>query len=394
MAFVTAWADTPVQQRLVIDGFAGPGGWSEGLRMLGLRDVGLEWDEAACKTRAAAGHTTIRCDVSPFALAPLIGKVWGLIQSPPCTKLSMAGKGIGRRYLDLLADGVRRMMRGDDCRQEVRDAIYPGALAVQQDAEDARPAERKWGREKVEAAAREDAFVTSLMLEPARFLYTLIAGDTRNGRPLEWVAFEQVSAALWLWKVYAAELRRLGWHVATAVLNTADYGAGQSRERAILIASAVHEVHMPAPTHGRQHGEDLFGTVTLPRVTMAQALGWDQTSRPAAALGCNVDQEVGAGTRLALLTAMNDRRHWAWKRPAPTIGGTVGHVGGRQADGHLNLPSADAAVLQTFRRDYPFQGGKVQRAKQIGDAMPPLLAAHVVAVATGVSLAMQAVLAA
>lgn len=32
---------------MIIDAFAGPGGWSEGLRMLGLTDVGLEWDEAA-----------------------------------------------------------------------------------------------------------------------------------------------------------------------------------------------------------------------------------------------------------------------------------------------------------------------------------------------------------
>lgn len=358
-----------------------------------------EWDEAACKTRAAAGHTTIRCDVSSFVLAPLIGKVWGLIQSPPCTKLSMAGKGIGRRYLDLLAEGVRRMMRGEDCRQEVRDAIYPGALAVQQDAEDARPAERKWGREKVEAAAREDAFVTSLMLEPARFLYALITGDTRNGRPLEWVAFEQVPAALWLWKVYAGELRRLGWHVATAVLNAADYGVGQSRERAILIASAVRPVQMPEATHGEHPGEDLFGRSTLPRVTMAQALGWGYTQRPAPTVtsgGADTGgaEHFGNGTRKAMRAAMGDPRHWAWKRPAPTVSGTVGRVGGKQSNGHLNLDCEEAAILQTFCRNHPFQGTKGQRSKQIGNAVPPLLAAHVVSAPTGIPVAVHAALAA
>ncbi|MDX3358064.1 hypothetical protein PV703_33215 [Streptomyces sp. ME01-24h] len=34
------------QSGLIADLFAGPGGWSEGARMLGLADVGLEWDEA------------------------------------------------------------------------------------------------------------------------------------------------------------------------------------------------------------------------------------------------------------------------------------------------------------------------------------------------------------
>jgi hypothetical protein len=28
----------------VPDGFAGPGGWAEGLRLLGLTEVGMEWD--------------------------------------------------------------------------------------------------------------------------------------------------------------------------------------------------------------------------------------------------------------------------------------------------------------------------------------------------------------
>jgi DNA (cytosine-5)-methyltransferase 1 len=48
---------------VILDLFAGPGGWSEGLRELGLADVGIEIDRWACATRAAAGHATIRADV-------------------------------------------------------------------------------------------------------------------------------------------------------------------------------------------------------------------------------------------------------------------------------------------------------------------------------------------
>lgn len=81
---------------LVVDCFAGPGGWSEGLAELGVRDVGFEWDEWACATRAAAGHATIRADVASWPLGPLQGRVWGLVSSPPCPSWSAAGKKLGR----------------------------------------------------------------------------------------------------------------------------------------------------------------------------------------------------------------------------------------------------------------------------------------------------------
>ncbi|GAA3032673.1 hypothetical protein GCM10020000_07140 [Streptomyces olivoverticillatus] len=75
---------------MIIDGFAGPGGWSEGLRLLGLRDIGLEWDTAACKTRAAAGHLTIQCDVAQYPTAPFQGRAKKQIWSPPCQAWSRA----------------------------------------------------------------------------------------------------------------------------------------------------------------------------------------------------------------------------------------------------------------------------------------------------------------
>jgi len=387
MAFFTAWA--PRQKGIVLDGFAGPGGWSEGIRRwLGLHDVGLEWDESACQTRAAAGHTTIRVDVSAFVLAPLVGRVWGLIMSPPCTKLSAAGTGIGRRFLGLLADGIRRMMRGEDCRQEVRDAIYPVALAEQRKRNAKRPEASRWTDAEMEAAARDDAFVTALMLEPARFLYALVCERGGQGAALEWVAFEQVPAAEPLWRVYAEELRRLGWSAAAGVVNLADYGGGQDRPRAVLVGSSARKVALPPKTHGEVWGDDLFGGRLLPRVTMAQALGWGYLQRPAPTVtgggtATGGAEPFGNGSRKAMLAAMADPRHWAWKRPADTVSGTVGHVGGKQAGGHLNLDPEEGAVLQTFPRDYPFQGTKGQRSRQIGDAVPPLLAAHVVAAAAG-----------
>src|SRR5690606_26273861 len=93
---------------MIVDLYAGPGGWSEGLRALGLVDIGWEIDEAACATRAAAGHQTIRADVATWPLDQLVGRVDGIIASPPCQACSTAGKGTGREVLDELVDAVAR----------------------------------------------------------------------------------------------------------------------------------------------------------------------------------------------------------------------------------------------------------------------------------------------
>lgn len=503
MSYATAWA--PQQRGIVLDGFAGPGGWSEGIRRhLGLLDVGLEWDRAACETRAAAGHTTIRVDVSAFVLAPLLGKVWGLLMSPPCTKFSQSGKGFGRRVLSMLADGIQRIMRGNDCRQEIRDRIYPLALAEQtKDNKDRKP-EKRWTQARVEAAAHEDAFLTVLVLEPARYLYALITADTSNGIPLEWAAFEQVPSVLPLWKVYAIELRRFGWSVWTGILNAANYGVPQTRERAVLLASAIRKVGPPEPTHAKHYEpEGLFGESRPQWVTMAQALGMGATDMPAPTVTAGGGKTGGAEpfpsrARQSLLDAQErgawvlhtnrDQRpdgsrqtidphsapapaltsksggQWVLRngtqknaavreldepagtlffggrcndvswvlrngnqpnaavrttdepaptmafgnnsarvelvndRPATTVCATdriapPGHrdrsPGGQSQYGSpetVRITQAEAAVLQSFPADYAWQGTKTKQFEQIGNAVPPLLAAHAVSAATGIRM--------
>lgn len=434
MAFATQWA--PQQKGIVLDGFAGPGGWSEGIRRwLGLHDVGLEWDEAACRTRSAAGHTTIRVDVSAFVLTPLLGKVWGLLMSPPCTKFSTAGKGFGNKVIGLLAGGIQRMLRGDDCRQEMRDRIYPIALADQERANADRKPEKQWTRDRVEAAAREDAFLTVLVLEPARYLHALLTADTTGGIPLEWAAFEQVPSVLPLWKVYAIELRRFGWSVWTGILNAADYGVPQTRERAVLLASATRKVGPPVATHAKEaEPEGLFGESRPPRVTMAQALGldsggivntrgdrktpggnefpadgpsWALTEKARSwTLHTNRDQKAD-GSRQTIdphtAPALTSKSGGQWilkhnaranatirtmDQPSATL--AFGHARNEyvftNGDQSRMLSPQEGAVLQSFPADYPWQGTKTKTFEQIGNAVPPLLAAHAVSAAAGLPL--------
>jgi len=82
----------------VVDCFAGPGGWSEGMASIGIRAVGLELDGDACRTRVAAGHRTVLADVTAYPPEAFRG-FDGLVASPPCQAFSAAGKreGIGVR---------------------------------------------------------------------------------------------------------------------------------------------------------------------------------------------------------------------------------------------------------------------------------------------------------
>lgn len=82
---------------------------------------------------------------------------------------------------------------------------------------------------------------------------------------------------------------------------------------------------------------------------------------------------------------------WAFQRPATTVAGTprVGRPGHKDRDqgtweawfGGEAVPVTlrELAMLQGFPPDYPFHGTKSQRCAQIGNGMPPQLAAAIVA---------------
>lgn len=97
---------------MILDLFAGPGGWEEGLRLIG-RDynvLGVELDEDACATAEAAGHRRLCGDVRKFAPRKLVTEeVEGLIASPPCQPFSENGRrgGLADPRGDLVHEAMR-----------------------------------------------------------------------------------------------------------------------------------------------------------------------------------------------------------------------------------------------------------------------------------------------
>lgn len=79
---------------VIVDLFAGPGGWSIGLQGHGLDDIGIEFDKDIVATREALGLQTIHADVRDVPV-DFVPQIHGLIASPPCQSFSVAGKQRG-----------------------------------------------------------------------------------------------------------------------------------------------------------------------------------------------------------------------------------------------------------------------------------------------------------
>lgn len=347
---------------MIVDLFSGPRGWSEGLRLAELdADFGIEIDADACATAYAAGHATWHADVADVEPRAFIGeRVEGLIASPPCQAFSQAGKRHGTKDAKRIREHVIRCRDG---------WVDPGD---------------GW----------QDPRAT-LVLQPLRWCSTLWP---------RWLALEQVPPVLPLWRSLELVLGDWGYQVWAGILDAADYGLPQHRERAFLVASLDHQPTKPAPSHGKT------ATSTRERwLTMAEGLGWaEDVDAPLLNTGRDWKpggdrdsaQKIDSRAQPAPCLSAKAGGQWFFERPATTVQGDPriwppGHkvngddrrrlgvevaderYGDRAGSRALRLSVEQALRLQGFRADYPVQGTLTSRFRQVGDAVPPPLAAAV-----------------
>lgn len=371
----------------VLDGFAGPGGWDEGIKHLDLEVVGLEWDTAACNTARAAGHVRHQVDVSAGDPAEY-GPVRGLIMSPPCQGFSPAGKRVGAREdAEMLLETIRGIRTYSDCVKAIE--------YLREHMKDSR---------------------SIFVLEPLRYALRLTP---------TWIALEQVVTVLPIWEAIAEVLGRVGYSVKTGFVQAEQYGVPQTRKRAYLVAVAPWvgaEAEFPAPTHSKYYPRDpgRLDEGVLPFVTTAEALAGTFHARHAEGAAEASDVVLVAGNQenaarrsvdypaptVAFGHNVTNHRFvpvmanegdpiengdWVYKRPSVTIVGSykpevlagpgyrkAGDGPRQKAPGSVQITKAQAAVLQSFPEYYPWKGSNADQWRQIGDAVPPKVAGAVV----------------
>lgn len=196
---------------------------------------------------------------------------------------------------------------------------------------------------------------------------------------------------------FVRSLRRMGYHIVYGTADACSYGIPQRRTRLILIASLLGPIKFPQETHGP--------AVQMPFSTVRE---WIGELPPISAGESHPEVPNHQSMRLSPLNLRRiratphggSRLDWPRSLWLPChCGGHDGHtdVYGRLSwdgiasalttkcnslsNGRFGHPDQDraisireAACLQTFPRDFVFRGVLASQARQIGNAVPVLLA--------------------
>lgn len=331
----------------VLSLFTGVGGLDYGFEAAGFETrVALEWDHQCCESlRASRNWPVIEDDLLETPTKEILkaaglraGSVDMLIGGPPCQPFSKSGW----------------WKTGDSLRlDDPRAGTLGGYLRI---VEDVRP--RAFLLENVEGLA---------------------FGGKDEGLRLLLGAIKRINAAT-----------RTSYRPVVITLNAADFGVPQTRNRVFVIgARDGREFVAPTPTHCDPDGGLLLGE---PWITAWDAIGGIKEPKD--------DSLALTGKWADLLPSIPEgmnylwhtdrmggeplfgwrRRYWnfllklAKNRPAWTIQAQPGPATGPFHWKNRRLSGDELARLQTFPTDLQITGNRIEVQRQIGNAVPSLLA--------------------
>lgn len=212
-------------------------------------------------------------------------------------------------------------------------------------------------------------------LQPAGFLFENVYGITgaQGGK-----AWEEITRA------FAAA----GYRISTRVLDAADYGVPQHRERMFIVGFRDGDFQFPAPTHGPDSPARL-PFYTAGTAVFGAALSADESKLGIGGRYGSLLREVPPGLNYSFFTTEmgHPKPVFAWRskfsdflyKAAPDSPIRTLKAQGGQYTGPFHWDSRPFAVselkrLQTFPDVYQIIGGRQVAAHQLGNSVPPQIA--------------------
>lgn len=379
----------------MLDLFAGCGGLSHGLELAGFRVVaGNDIDPDAAETHklnhpgarffaGSIGDQRLREELIAFAKAQRVDVIAG---GPPCQAYSVAGKrDVDDQRGHLFEDYVAIV-------EAVRPRLFlmenvKGLLSMKHDRADLSSAER-------------DTLGRVKMLEREQIELRKRRKQNRNTDRIPFSAedskrLECLDGELIALRAQTAGLREsvavrivrgfneIGYHVEYRVLNAADYGVPQRRERVIFIGSRLDvAIRFPQPTHRElSDSRSLFEAQYIPWVTTREAIGDLERAPEDPAWSHEFTKHKSDFVERLRKTPVGGSVYEgfsdAWYRqppdePSRTVKENHGGVFVHYAQPRVMTPR-ELARLQSFPDSFRFTGPKSRVLVQIGNAVPPLL---------------------
>ena len=210
------------------------------------------------------------------------------------------------------------------------------------------------------------------------FLYREMVRIIREKKPKYFVA-ENVKGLASMEKgavleAIKSDFQGIGYQVRSEVLNAADYGVPQSRQR-LFIVGVRQDIDFnisfpPPPTHTSPDIAKLVGL--KPWLTVGEAL----RDIPDPEQDHGLSNHTGSQYKLRFNGYIGHRKVDP-EKPAPTVTARGDDRGGvvvlHHPGNHRRMTVRELAAVQSFPLDFIFCGNNSSAYRQIGNAVPPVL---------------------
>ncbi len=198
--------------------------------------------------------------------------------------------------------------------------------------------------------------------------------------------------------LFLKSISKIGYNFEYKIVQALSYGVPQTRSRLVLLAhlKELQPIRIPDPTHAvpgklptATVRDFIFG---MPRIGAGEKYAGDPDHQSSKLSALNLE-------RIRAIPPGGSRADWPrhlwlnchkeykghsdvygrlkWNKPASGLttkchsfsNGRFGHP-----DQHRAISIREAALLQTFPMEYKFHGALTSKARQIGNAVPPLMA--------------------